>query len=107
MTTFDRREEAFEAGFAHDQEMRFRAIAHRNHELGLWIAAKLGKTGADAEAYAKALVEAGVAKAGDSVITTRVAADLKASGLPVDGAEIERKMLDLLNQAVLAQKGKP
>ena len=53
MTTFDKREEGFEKKFAHDEELRFKATARRNKLLGLWVAEKLGKTGADADAYAK------------------------------------------------------
>ena len=40
MTTFDRREEAFEQQFAHDEELKFKATARRNKMLGLWAAAK-------------------------------------------------------------------
>ena len=39
MTTFDKREEAFEAKFAHDEELRFLAIARRNKLLGAWARA--------------------------------------------------------------------
>ena len=53
MTTFDKREDAYEAKFARDEELRFKAEARRNKLLGLWAAEKLGKSGADAEAYAK------------------------------------------------------
>ncbi len=35
MTTFDKREDAFEAKFAHDEELRFKATARRNNLLGL------------------------------------------------------------------------
>ena len=38
MTTFDKREEGFEKKFAHDEELRFKAIARRNKLLGLWAA---------------------------------------------------------------------
>ena len=41
MTTFDKREEGFEAKFAHDEELRFLALARRNKLLAAW-AAKLG-----------------------------------------------------------------
>jgi len=34
MTTFDDRENAFEAKFAHDSEMQFKAEARRNKLLG-------------------------------------------------------------------------
>ena len=52
MTTFDKREEAFEQQFAHDEELRFKATARRNKLVGLWAAEKLGLQGADAEGYA-------------------------------------------------------
>ena len=35
MTSFDNREHAFEAKFAHDAEMQFRAEARRNKLVGL------------------------------------------------------------------------
>jgi hypothetical protein len=54
MTTFDKREEAFERQFAHDEAVKFRANARRNNLLGLWAAEKLGLVGA--EAYARAVV---------------------------------------------------
>ena len=58
MTTFDKREEAFEQQFAHDEELRFKATARRNKLLGLWAAEKLGLTGADADSYALSVVMA-------------------------------------------------
>ena len=56
MTTFDKREQGFENKFAHDEELRFKAEARRNKLLGLWVAEKLGKSGADADAYAREVV---------------------------------------------------
>ncbi len=56
MTTFDRREEAFEKQFAHDEELKFKATARRNKMLGLWAAEKLGLSGAEADSYALSVV---------------------------------------------------
>jgi hypothetical protein len=56
MTTFDDRENAFENKFAHDQEMQFKAEARRNKLMGLWVADILGKSGDEADAYAKSVV---------------------------------------------------
>jgi hypothetical protein len=42
MTSFDRTEEAFEAKFAHDQELTFKARACALCMLGLWAAGKRG-----------------------------------------------------------------
>ena len=49
MTTFDERERAFERKFAHDEEMRFRAIARRNKLFGTWACDRMGLTGEPAE----------------------------------------------------------
>ena len=54
MTTFDEREQAFEAKLAHDEELKFKATARRNKLLGLWAAQKMGKSGDAAEEYAAA-----------------------------------------------------
>ena len=56
MTTFDKREEGFEKQFAVDEELKFKATARRNKMLGLWAAAKLELSGAEAEAYANRVV---------------------------------------------------
>ena len=58
MTTFDKREEAFEKKFVVEEELRFKAEARRNKLLGLWAAEKLGKSGPAADAYAKEVIAA-------------------------------------------------
>jgi hypothetical protein len=58
MTTFDDRERAAEAKFAHDEEFQFRANARRNKLLGLWAAELLGRKGEAAQAYALEVVKA-------------------------------------------------
>lgn len=58
MTSFDRREEAFEAKFAHDEELAFRKREHALRMLVLWAAAKRGESGAVAEDYARGLIDA-------------------------------------------------
>ena len=53
------RENAFENKFAHDAEMQFKAEARRNKLLGLWAADLLGKSGGDAEDYAREVIKEG------------------------------------------------
>ncbi len=76
MTTFDDRENAFERKFALDEELRFRAVARRNKLLGLWAADKLGKSGDEAEAYAKEVVRADFQEAGDRDVFRKIRSDL-------------------------------
>ncbi|REC55599.1 DUF1476 domain-containing protein [Rhodosalinus sediminis] len=93
MSTFDDREHAFEAKFAHDAEMQFKAEARRNKLLGLWAAEKLGKTGEEAEAYAREVVKADFEEAGHEDVVRKVAGDLGNLAMP---EEIRAKMADLL-----------
>lgn len=93
MTTFDDREHAFEAKFAHDEEMKFRAQARRNKLLGLWAAGLMGKTGDEAEAYAREVIKADFEEAGDEDVFRKVAGDL---GGRADEATIRAKMQELL-----------
>ena len=97
-TTFDKREEGFEKQFAHDEELRFKAMARRNKLLGLWAAGVLEKSGADAEAYAKEVVLADFEEAGDNDVLRKVTADLQAKG--VTEQQIRAQMTELLAQAV-------
>lgn len=96
MTTFDDRENAFEAKFAHDEEMQFKAQARCNKLLGLWAAALLGKAGEAAEEYAKSVVKADFEEAGHEDVVRKVAADLGDKSSPED---IRAKMADLLVEA--------
>ncbi|MCI5097105.1 MAG: DUF1476 domain-containing protein [Rhodobacteraceae bacterium] len=93
MTTFDDREHAFEAKFAHDEEMQFKAQARCNKLLGLWAAELLGKSGDDAEDYAKTVVIADFEEAGHEDVVRKVAADLDGKA---SADEIRAKMAELL-----------
>jgi hypothetical protein len=100
MTTFDKREEGFEKKFAHDEELRFKATARRNKLLGLWVAQKLGMSGADADAYAKEVVQADFEEAGEDDVFRKVRKDLDAKGAAASDQEIKTQMIDLMAQAV-------
>src|SRR3974390_1982316 len=103
-TTFDKREEGFEKQFAHDEELRFKAIARRNKLLGLWAAEKLGLTGAEAENYAKELVLAEFQAAGDEDVFRKGRTDFDAKGVAQSDHQIRRHMDELLAQAVIQIK---
>jgi hypothetical protein len=98
MTTFDKREEGFEKKFAHDEELRFKAYARRNKLLGLWAAELLGKTGPDADAYAKEVVLADFEEAGDNDVLHKVTRDLATKG--INEQQVRAKMTEFLAQAV-------
>jgi hypothetical protein len=93
MTSFDDRENAFEAKFAHDTEMQFRADARRNKLVGLWAAALLGKSDDAATDYALSVVSADLEEAGIEDVVRKLVADL---GAKANDAEIRAKLAEML-----------
>jgi hypothetical protein len=89
MTTFDERERAFENKFAHDEEMKFRAIARRNKMAGLWAAGLLGKSGEDADSYAMDVVRSDFENFAHGDVVRKLRTDL---GDRVEETEIRAKL---------------
>jgi hypothetical protein len=100
MTTFDKREQGFEAKFIHDEELRFKATARCNRMLGDWAAAQLGLTGDAAAGYAEGLVTANVEKQSLEDTLRKVATDLAQKG--VSEQQVAQRMEGFLH-AALAQ----
>jgi hypothetical protein len=96
-TTFDKREEGFEKKFAHDEELRFKAMARRDKLLGLWAAGLLGKSGAEADAYAKEVVMADFEEPGDDDVVRKVVKDLAGKATE---QQIRAQLSEFLAQAV-------
>lgn len=94
MTTFDDRERAFEAKFAHDQEMQFRITARRNRLLGEWAAKLMKLTPEEADAYKKAVVQADFEEAGDEDVIRKVLGDLISGGAEADEAMIRTALAE-------------
>jgi hypothetical protein len=92
MTQFDDRERAFEAKFAHDEEMRFRIVARRNRLLGQWAARQMGLNEAEAESYAKDVIRSDFEEAGDHDVVRKVVGDLTSAGIEVDEDQVEEAL---------------
>ena len=99
MTSFDKREEAFEQQFAHDEELKFKATARRNKMLGLWAAEKLGLKGAEADAYALSVVMADLEDTAHDV-ASKIREDFDAKGVAQSDHQISRTMDELMARAV-------
>ncbi len=99
MGAFDEREQGFEKRFAVGEALNFKATARRNKWLALWATGLAGKSPAEAEAYAKALVAAQVEHADDGALFESLRAELKAAGVEMSDHRIRRKMEETLAQA--------
>jgi hypothetical protein len=100
MTTFDKREEAFERQFAHDEELKFKATARRNKLLGLWAAEKLGLKGAEADSYALAVVMSDFEEAAGHDVARQIRKDFDAKGVAQSDHQISRTMNELMAKAI-------
>ncbi len=100
MTSFNEREDTFEKKFALDEELQFKAEARRNRMLGLWVANLMGKTGEDAEAYAKTIILSDFEEPGDEDVFRKLRADLDAANIDQSDHQIRRQMETFLAQAI-------
>lgn len=96
MSNFEERQKGFERKYVLDEELAFKANARRNKLLGLWAAEKLGKTGADAEHYAKDVVAADFEEHGDGDVLKKVENDFKAANIAIPSEQIRAEMERLL-----------
>jgi hypothetical protein len=98
MTTFDKREDAFEREFANDEELRFKATARRNKLVGLWAAEKLGMSGVAANSYASSIVLSHVEGSYD--VAGKIRKDFDAKGIAESDHQIARVMSESMARAV-------
>jgi len=105
MTTFDERENAYEAKFARDEELRFKAKARRDKALGVWAAAQLGLSGTAAEDYARNLLRSDVEHPGDAGLIAKVLGDFKEKGVAIDEPALRKKLIELMAHAVAEIEG--
>ena len=97
MADMNDRKDAFENKFAHDEALKFKATARRNKLVGLWAAEKIGKSGADADAYAKEVVMADFEEVGDEDVFRKLRGDLPAT---VSDHQIRHAMEELMSEAI-------
>ena len=100
MGLFDKRERSFEDKFAHDEALKFKALARRNKLLAQWAGELLGLSGDKIEAYRETLIRADLEEAGDEDVFRKLRADFDAKGLKVSDHQIRREMDEKLAQAV-------
>lgn len=101
MSSFDKREKAYESKFAHDEELKFKATARRNKLLGRWAAEQMGLSGDDeVEHYAKGVVLADLEEPGEEDVFRKIREDFDAKGVDQSDHQIRRTMDELMHAAV-------
>ena len=104
MTTFDKREEAFEKKFALDEELKFKAEVRGNRLLALWAGEQLGLTGDAAQAYGKDQLATTFAEGGEAAVIRKLIADFAAKGLSATPDDILARWREFFAQALVQLK---
>ncbi len=99
MSSLSDTERAYEAKYSNDMEADFKAIMRRNKLIGLWAAKEMGIDGADADIYAKEVIEADFIKAGHEDVIEKISGDFKIKNINITDHIIRVKMTDLLIEA--------
>jgi hypothetical protein len=100
---FQDRENTFEKQFAHDESLRFRAVARRNKALALWVAELKKIPEAEAEKYADAFVAAQVGKSDDDVAVA-LKTDLSHTDIDLSDHRLRKKMDEEMAEATASVK---
>ena len=96
---FQDRENTFEKQFAHDEDLRFKAVARRNKALALWVAEMKKLPQADAEKYARAFVAAQVGKS-DAEVAAALKTDLAHGDIDLSDHRLSKRMDEAMAEAI-------
>ena len=99
MRSFEDREKGFEAEFKRNQDLQFRVGARRNKLFGMWVAAKLGIAGDEAEVYARTVVDADFERPGDGDVIEKVQKDLAEKGIELNEAQLRTELNRFTDEA--------
>jgi len=94
--SFKDRESQFEAKFAHDEELKFKVVAHRNKLFAAWVAEQMGA--AAAAGYADSLVEFAFGRA-SSELVDKATRDLESQGVASADIKVRKAFGHLTDQA--------
>jgi hypothetical protein len=96
---FQDRENTFEKQFAHDEDLRFKAVARRNKALALWVAEMKKLPEAEGEKYADAFVAAQVGKS-DAEVAAALKADFAHGDIDLSDHRLRKKMDEAMADAI-------
>ena len=100
MSGLDDRQKGEEGKFAFDAERRFKATARRDKLLGLWIGETfLGKSGDDAEIFAKEVVKSNFERPGDDDVVEFVLKSVEGRDAELSEDRLRHKMDELMREA--------
>jgi len=99
-TTFQDREQAFEAKFAHDEEFRFLAYARRDKLFAHWAANRLQLSEVATEALVKEVLAIPNRTAHDRAVLDHIVGALLAHGIRISEADLAKTLSACMQDAI-------
>ena len=99
MSVFHDREKAYETKFGREQIHDFEVCMTRNQLIGLWMAAKIGLQGKEADAYVDEVVKSDFERPGPEDVIEKLLRDIQKYSLDITEEQIRRKMSFFQDQA--------
>ena len=99
MTTFDDRENAFEAHFAFEEGLEFKVRARRDRLTAIWAAGRLGLSGEALDSYVHDVVHADLGDPSGEALYQKVLADFGEHKAQVTPLELRAKIAGLTDEA--------
>jgi hypothetical protein len=106
-TTFEERERAFEAQFAHEQEFRFLVSARRDKLFARWAADRMALSDDEAHALAVAVLAIPDRPDHEEAVLRRIEDQLAAQGKSTSRAELSGVLRSCMQQALQQLTQKP
>lgn len=100
MSSFEKREDAFENKFAYDEELKFKAEARCCKLFGHWVAEQIGLSGDDAETYAKQVVASNLEEPGFDDVKRKVTPDIQEKGVDISDHMMDTMLEKFMNEAI-------
>jgi hypothetical protein len=94
--SFTTREHQFEAKFAHDEELKFKIVAHRNKLFAAWVAAQMGDRAPPH--YAGSFLEFALGRTPSELIK-KAASDMSAQGVAMEAPKLHKAFVQLHDQS--------
>lgn len=99
-TTFQDREQAFEAKFAHDEEFRFRILARRDKLFSRWASDRLRLSGEAAETLVKEVLAIPNGPGHDQALLRHIAGVFSAHGTETSARDLAAALGGCMQQAL-------
>ena len=99
MTTFDDRENAFEAHYAFEEELEFKVRARRDRLTALWAGGMMGLSGEALEAYVGEVVHADLSETSGEELYQKVLSDFGGRGVSVRPQDLRIQIMALTDEA--------